>query len=446
MLKMNQKSFLALAILGIILVGGCTGEKVATGRTEGSDTKPALTPTLSTYGKLIDFSDTDELAILKIQTDIINWRLNNTFLTVTVNKSAAFKEYNREINDYSRKSYDYKEENYALRMWYSKENYYISDITKLEPNVFYYFNFICYDQNGSAFDNNVNDVFGQFVSYNKDKNSLDIYSIWNNEENLNTIYMTKNKQFEWETTENSSTPRSCEFMYAQRPWRTADLSVGNNYVFHLWKLFEKEGSWDRMTISENLTEYQQNGASYHENDLVRDQMTTTEDGKTELEPGQQLAVRIIPTIISAGKPTELKISLINKQDNKIRYKIKDAKIVNEQASQWYGPWWQLSPYEERLKNAVIDECIVSFNPSESTISSHSTEILTFMVDCPVGIDITRSYDICDNYEERRNCRTETAGRTDNLMLWGEIEYTDELGNVHIFPEKGVLKQSLEIRN
>ena len=30
------------------------------------------------------------------------------------------------------------------------------------------------------------------------------------------------------------------------------------------------------------------------------------------------------------------------------------------------------------------------------------------------------------------------------MLWGKIEFIDELGNEHIFPEKGILKQFLAI--
>ena len=30
------------------------------------------------------------------------------------------------------------------------------------------------------------------------------------------------------------------------------------------------------------------------------------------------------------------------------------------------------------------------------------------------------------------------------MLWGKIEFMDELGNIHIFPEKSILKQNLAI--
>lgn len=226
--------------------------------------------------------------------------------------------------------------------------------------------------------------------------------------------------------------------------QVTDLEIGNNYAFYFMKTSLKEGPWDRLEISENLTEYKQRGKRYHKYDLARDQMITTEGGEGELEPGQGRAVRIFPTAIVAGEPTELKILLINKQDNDIPYVIKDVKIVNEEASQWSGSRWQLPPYEERLRNAVIEECDVSFDSSESTILAGLTKTLTFTVNCPEGVDITKTYEICDDYEERKNCRTETADRTDNLMLWGEIEFTDELGNKHAFPEKGILKQFLEI--
>lgn len=309
---MKSKFLILVLIVIIVLIGGYFYLTKPTIYTPPLTTSPKASPSLNVYGKLVDYSQND-LTVFKIQTEIVNWELNNTYLEVQTN---------------------------------------------------------------------VTDV---------------------------------------------------------------DVTRGNDYAFYFMKLSEKEGPWDRVTISENLTEYRERGKPYHKNDLARDQLTTTEGGEGELEPQQTRVVRIIPTTIVAGEPTELKILLINKQDNDIVYRIKNAKIVNEQASQWYGNWWQLPPYEERLENAIIDECSVSFDSSESIISAGSTRTLRFIVNCPEGVDITKSYEICDNYEERRNCRTETANRTDNLTLWGEIEFVDELGNIHIFPEKGVLKQFLEIK-
>lgn len=209
---------------------------------------------------------------------------------------------------------------------------------------------------------------------------------------------------------------------------------GNDYAFYFVKT--QDGSWD-VSISEDFAEYMEKGKVYHEKDLSRDEMTTTGEAVNG-------TAQIFTTIIQTDQETELEIQLTNNQDVDITYRITEANIVNEEASQWYGNWWNLPPYEERLKNAIIDDCDVSFDSSEYTLPSGESEILTFTVNCPSGIDISRDYETCDNYEERRNCRTLTADRTDNLMLWGTIEFTDELGNVHTFPEKGILKQFLEI--
>lgn len=337
-------------------------------------TPPLTTPTkappsLNFYGKLIDYSQSDSLTIFKIQSEIVNWELNNTYLEIESKPELLYNF-----------TYDYLR--CIEQKWFPTE--------QECKNHFYQ------ENNLSAKCRGITEISEKGLFYVK-----------------------------------------CDVKF--------ELIEGNNYVFYFMKLFENEMYWNRVTISENLTEYKQNGAVYHENDLAIDQMTTTEGGEGELEPGQQRAVRIIPTTINTGELTELKILLINKQNNDIKYKIKDAKIVNEEASQWYGSWWQLPPYEERLENAIIDECSVSFDSSEYTISADSTKTLTFTVNCPEDIDITKTYEICNNYEERRNCRIETANRTDNLMLWGEIEFTDELGNIHIFPEKGIFKQSLGIK-
>ena len=259
---------IAVVVIGIIIMGlwiwqTPQEEQIVT----PPEIYPKTPPSLNVYGKLVDFSQTDKLMIFKIQSEIVNWELNNTYLEV--------------------------------------------------------------------------------------------------ESNLTDVNVTE----------------------------------GNSYVFYFMKLSEKEGPWDRVTISKNLTEYKQRGKRYHENDLAIDQMTITEGrgGEGELEPEQVRGIRIIPTTIIAGEPTELKILLINKQDNDIKYKITDAKI---------------------------DECDVNFDSSESIVPAGSNKILTFTVYCPEGTNITKT--------------------TDNLMLWGKIEFIDELGNEHIFPEKGILKQFLAI--
>jgi hypothetical protein len=313
-------------------------------------------------------------------------------------------------------------------MWYSHENYYIYDINKLEPKTFYYFKFKGYNQDGTTF---TSGFFGQYLDYNLDKNAIDVYTIWNNAEGKSTIYLTNTGKFEWEELNDSFVPRNNEFVSAQRPWRVSDLIKENNYVIYLEKYIEV-GPWDRIVISENITKYKEEGSFYHENDLMIDQRIDIEEGEPTTEPGVMRTGRVFPTfIISEGK-TELKIDLINKQDNDINYLIKDAKIVDENILQPWKSHWEEPSYEERLEDSIIESCEVKYDSQENMISANSTKELSFEVNCD---DIEcRDWYISDVYG---NTTTDCK-----LILWGQIEFVDELGNKHIIPEKGMLKQML----
>jgi hypothetical protein len=210
-----------------------------------------------------------------------------------------------------------------------------------------------------------------------------------------------------------------------------DLIKDNNYVFYFYKI-EEIGPWTRVTVSENLTEYKERGSFYHNNDLTIDQKTNTEEVEGESQPGQMMAVRIFPTFIASEGTTELKIDLINKQNNDINYIIKDAKIIDENILQPFN-YQEKSPYEERLKNSVIKDCEIKYDSKENIISANSTKELTFEVICEDSIEC-RNWYISDVYG---NITTDCK-----LILWGQIEFIDELGNKHTIPESGMLKQML----
>jgi hypothetical protein len=176
---------------------------------------------------------------------------------------------------------------------------------------------------------------------------------------------------------------------------------------------------------------------------------------------------VYPTTITTGSATELRILVINNQDEAISYQVKDAKIVNEEAY-LYHEYWQVPPPEERLSNAIISGCKVEFDGSSKVIAKKSSDELTFIVTCPMGTNPAKEYLLCDNYERNENCRKEIADTTypnnicngpakagqncsngnieitNYVLLWGNIEFEDELGNKHMLSDKGVLKQMLEI--
>ncbi|OYT33710.1 MAG: hypothetical protein B6U87_03040 [Candidatus Aenigmarchaeota archaeon ex4484_52] len=311
---MKFKFLILIFLITFIFISGCFEQAQ---REKEYKTPPMFgPPSLNVYGKLLDYYEQDNLTIFKIQSEIVNWELNNTYLEI---KSKLEVSYNF--------TYDYLrciEQN-----WYS---------TKQECK---------------------NHFYKKYNISEKCKNIVELPE--------KGLFYVK-----------------CDIKF--------DLIKGNNYVFYFMKLSEKEGFWDRVIyISENLTEYKKRGKWKHKKDLVIDQMTTTEgeEGeKREIEPGRIRAVKIIPTKIIAGEPTELKILLINKQNNEIKYKINDVKLNGCEK--------------------------INFDSSEKLITANSTKELIFNVTCT---------------------------KLDKDSLEGKIKFIDELDNEHTI---SIFKQFLTI--
>ncbi len=282
--------------------------------------KVKASPSLNIYGKLIDYSHSDSLIVFKIQSEIVNWELNNTYLEVELKKS------------------------------------------------------------------NLTDV---------------------------------------------------------------DVIKGNNYVFYFMKLSKKEGPWDRVTISENLTEYKERGRWLHEGDLLRDQMITSQTETGELQPGQTGGVRVFSTSIIPNEETEINIKLINKQDVDIPYQISNVKIVDEllwepnlreckeneqeyqeitvprsvggETKKVLAKVCSIKAPERRLQESILSNCQISYDSSENTLSANSSKIVTFKILCKEPISC-RTWYISEIYGN--------VSRECSLILLGDLEFTDELGNIH----------------
>lgn len=197
--------------------------------------------------------------------------------------------------------------------------------------------------------------------------------------------------------------------------------------------FFKEADGDPWTISDmyqDMERYVAMCESYHRRDLIMYQTLSPGEGAT--------AERIEHTFLIPDKATDVKVLLANNQDNEIKYRINDVRVINEHASKFYG--------NRESEIVFIDGCEVDFDTSPRTIPAKSEEVLNFPVTCAKDINMTFGREVCDNYLKRENCRTVFLDETGHnaLALWGEIEYTDELGNRHTFPNKGIFKQFLDI--
>lgn len=375
-----------------------------------SDRGGLLTPTkpsdmmlniLNIYGTLEDYSSDGNMTTFRIKSEAANCKLNNSNIEMTANSSIIRELYHIESHNFTNVE---QLEIGKVYNFYTDETHYAIGI-----------------YNGTFFDSHDKEDYISLLNVADGAPFASIYANFTRAEYVKSTLLANSSFF----------------------------AKNEKYMFYFHKSPE-EKIW-KINIEKDDDGVRKQCSTFHERDLMVNQMIETIEPKGEKiqssDPlqSQTMAVEIITTKIESGKPTELKVGLINKQNNEISFRIKAAKLVNEQASQWYGYWYQLPPYEERLKNAVIVDCSVNFDSSESSILANSTEILSFTVTCPKGVDVTKTYEICDNYEEKRNCRTETANRTDDLMLWGEIEFTDELGIKHVIPEQGVMKQMLELQ-
>ncbi len=374
------RNIVILSIIFVILISGCVQEET---RLTPPTTTPAKMPeTSSAYGNVLAYQESGGMGTLTLSTEIVNCEINQTTLDVSMNLTV------------------FKETTYACKQYLSYSPFEITDFNELEVGKWYAF----------IDEHNCGEIIEKETTSSVPPHG----------------YIKVNQTYTYGSGGYPLFIQDNMFTLARVPYEFGDL-VGRDIV---WRV-----GYDFL-ISEDLEKYKQECASHHDKDLIRDQMTLSK----EYESG---AASIFYHIINTSEEAELQIKLINKQDNYIKYKIKDAKILNEEASQWYGHWWQLPPYEQRISDSEIDECVVSFDVSEKIIPADSEQILTFSVLCSDDMVLEKSYEICEWYDENRNCTNKIA-KTDNFILWGEIEFTDELDNTHIFPDQGILKQHIMI--
>lgn len=143
---------------------------------------------------------------------------------------------------------------------------------------------------------------------------------------------------------------------------------------------------------------------YHENDLTIGQMIEIKETKEEkLEPTQVRTARVFPTFIIPGETKELKVGLLNRQNNDITYRISNVTLTDEN------------------KGSEIEGCNIIYDSSENIIKANSTKTIDLKIICEqtVKCQTWRISDVYGNVSE--DCR---------LTLSVDLQFTDELGNVH----------------
>ena len=207
-----------------------------------------------------------------------------------------------------------------------------------------------------------------------------------------------------------------------------DLIIGEKYLFTFSRLNENY-EWN-ADISEKIDYC----AYFHNKDLTIDHMG-------ELEQETDKLTRIQPMIIPINHPTAISIELVNNQDISIKYKLLDFFIVDELVAQPFSNWGE-KPYEERLEDSKISECKIDYNKEVQIIPATSRQTLTFTITCSEPINCKKSYESCDKLGN--NCRMVNLDKC-RFYLYGQITFEDELGFSHVMPDKGIVKQHLNIQ-
>ncbi|MBU3904553.1 MAG: hypothetical protein KJ906_00175 [Nanoarchaeota archaeon] len=226
------------------------------------------------------------------------------------------------------------------------------------------------------------------------------------------------------------------FLYMVKCTIDLDSIIGKDYVFSFLKTSEDIELWSNARLNgengySDIISYKEEVCKpVHKDDLKINELTNVEGSEdTDDDPATAPAQRIISTIINIGETTEIGIQLENYQFNDITYKILNADI------------------RTAFANDVEEVCQVTFDSTENTIIGresslipYTTEILTFNVLCDNTVEKESTRESCDINGD--NCQTITT--PNQFILWGEIQFTDELNNLHIVPEHRKLKHHIDI--
>lgn len=406
----NVRRFLMYTFSLIIVLGlGCVEETLPEPDIKATPPTSSLTvpPSLSVYGKLVDYSQSNDLTVFKIQSEIVNLELNDTYLEIEAKPQKYFTQTKELLNCLGLKA----------------------DVEPSMLGVYDYPNLEEYL--------NAKGVSEKEIKICKEEILNNLIEKYPKCTEISMLDATEKDRNKWGFN------LGCKLKI--------NLIEGNNYVFYFGKMLNEREPWDRVVTTENLTEYKQSGAWRHENDLTIDQMLDEECG-----PPPATACQIFPTFIVPDGQTELKIKIINKQDNDLTYKISNVKLVDKnilepslrqcgEGEEEYqnitaprpvtpsgeviqGPATTLirvctkSPYGERSKDSIVN-CTIDYDSSQNIVFTNSDKLASFKVMCDKSI----------------KCSTIDC----ELVLLGDFEFVDELDNNH-FKSNKFFKQVLSI--
>lgn len=260
-------------------------------------------------------------------------------------------------------------------------------------------------------------------------------------DNASVVFEIKPKFVNWRPNQTTLVIK-IENLTRQEISYLPDLENGKEYAFYFFTGYEHQEVFERWRItkiSENFTEYQLDGREYLKNDLIVDPLEKSEAGRPCPEDDEACSElrKVIYTYIKLGEPNEVQVLLKNDQDYDITYDLIDVKLIYEVAyPRWEDEHWyeNVPPYNERFRNAIIDECEIEFDASEHVMKRDTRKNLLFNVTCPIGANVTKIYEYCDSPRFRLNCSNRTVDYNTEMFTDFQLnvayEFVDGIGNIH----------------
>lgn len=200
--------------------------------------------------------------------------------------------------------------------------------------------------------------------------------------------------------------KSDEIIEIQSTPISDELAINENYNFYFYyPKFDKD-YWDLKIISGGFDEYKKLNKSWHSNDIYFESSINK-----RLKIGWNKLFCIVH----------------NKGNYSLKMKINDLKLLNSEAFMRRDSRID-EEYTQRLKHAEVENYEINTDKDEFTIPPYFINI------CELNIFIDEQYKIEKEYylyKDRSHKEIDTLHTaSESLVIWGNIEYKDELGNTH----------------
>ncbi len=185
-----------------------------------------------------------------------------------------------------------------------------------------------------------------------------------------------------------------------------NLELNKSYYFYFKYPRQNSSTWNLQINDGGFKDYKTNMKIHHINDI-----RFFNNGNTKFNIGWNKVCLLIS----------------NNCNDSTDIKFKEIRLLNYQAF-GKGSSFRYMDMNDRVKNAEITGYKIINNSMEITIPPYLKYILELEVFVGKDYNVNKEYYLYNNGFDKKVDTLKTS--TAKLIIWGNIEYTDELGNTH----------------